>query len=228
MPLNNNTNTYYTPRQLKLPLVIEELIDISDPVYTFCDVVENIDLKKYFASEESRTGRPRCDSLKLLKVILFAFMEHGIQSLRDLTKLCRTDIRYMYLLDGMKAPSHATFGKFINCELTDTIEDIFKDINSYIVEKDNVDLNHVYIDGTKIEANANKYTWVWKNASLKNRAKLFIKISELVDQINNEILNPLGITIEKREGYAIEYAEDILERYSKAANIGGIKRGQYQ
>ena len=219
MPLNNNTNTYYTPRQLKLPLVIEELIDISDPVYTFCDVVENIDLKKYFASEESRTGRPRCDSLKLLKVILFAFMEHGIQSLRDLTKLCRTDIRYMYLLDGMKAPSHATFGKFINCELTDTIEDIFKDINSYIFEKDNVDLNHVYIDGTKIEANANKYTWVWKNASLKNRAKLFIKISELVDQMNNEILNPLGITIEKREEYAIEYAEDILERYSKAANI---------
>ena len=219
MPLNNNTNTYYTPRQLKLPLVIEELIDISDPVYTFCDVVENIDLKKYFASEESRTGRPRCDSLKLLKVILFAFMEHGIQSLRDLTKLCRTDIRYMYLLDGMKAPSHATFGKFINCELTDTIEDIFKDINSYIFEKDNVDLNHVYIDGTKIEANANKYTWVWKNASLKNREKLFIKISELVDQMNNEILNPLGITIEKREEYAIEYAEDILERYSKAANI---------
>ena len=86
-------------------------------------------------------------------------MEHGIQSLRDLTKLCRTDIRYMYLLDGMKAPSHATFGKFINCELTDTIEDIFKDINSYIFEKDSVDLNHVYIDGTKIEANANKYTF---------------------------------------------------------------------
>lgn len=71
MRLNNNTNAYYTPRQLKLPLVIEELIDISDPVYTFCDVVEHIDLKKYFADEESKTGRPRFDSLKLLKIIQF-------------------------------------------------------------------------------------------------------------------------------------------------------------
>ena len=219
MQLTKNTNSYYTPRQLKLPLVIEELIDVSDPVYTFCDVVEHIDLKKYFATEESKTGRPRCDSLKLLKVILFAFMEHGIQSLRELTKLCKTDIRYMYLLDGMKAPSHATFGNFINCELTDKIEDIFKEVNGYIFERDDVDLSHAYIDGTKIEANANKYTWVWKNASLKNRSKLFVKISDLVDDMNSTVFNPIGIMIKKREEYAIEYLEDILEQYSRAADI---------
>ena len=44
----------------------------------------------------------------------------------------------------------------------------------------NVDLNHVYIDGTKIEANANKYSWVWKKSCEKNRLKVFARITELL------------------------------------------------
>jgi transposase len=129
MQKNKNTINRYTPRQLKLPLEIEKIIDISNPVYTFCDVMDHIDLSKYFAEVKGcKTGRPKCDAKKLLKVILFAFMEHGISSLRDIEKLCRTDIRYMYLLDEMKAPSFATFGNFIRNELTVTIEQIFNDM----------------------------------------------------------------------------------------------------
>ena len=77
MRLTNKTNVNYTPRQLKLPLEIEKLIDISDPVYTFCEVMDHIDLSRYFVAKGYKTGRPRCDERKLLKVILFAFMEHG-------------------------------------------------------------------------------------------------------------------------------------------------------
>ena len=75
-------------------------------------------------------------------------------------KMCKTDIRFMYLLDDMKAPSFATFGNFIRDELTESIEPIFIEINTYIFDVDKVDLNHTYIDGTKIEANANRYSWV--------------------------------------------------------------------
>ena len=127
---------------------------------------------------------PRCDAQKLLKVILFAFMENGICSLREIEKLCRNDIRYLYLLDGMKTPSFATFGNLIRKELTDSVEQIFADINSYIFTKDHVDLQHTYIDGTKIEANANRYTWVWKKSCVKNRQKVFDKISLLIDAMN--------------------------------------------
>lgn len=91
--------------------------------------MDHIDLTIYFAEEGCKTGRPRCDEQKLLKVILFAFMEHGISSLRDIEKLSRNDIRYMYLFDDMKAPSFATFGNFIRKELTISIEEIFNDIN---------------------------------------------------------------------------------------------------
>lgn len=85
-------------------------------------------------------------------------MENGISSLRDIEKLCRNDIRYLYLLDDMEAPSFATFGNFIRNELTESIEQIFLDVNTYLFQKDHVDLEHTYIGGTKIEDNANRYT----------------------------------------------------------------------
>lgn len=230
MRLTNNTNGNYTARQLKLPLEIEKLIDISDPVYTFCEVMDHIDLSGYFVEKDYKTGRPRCDEQKLLKVILFAFMENGIRSLREIEKLCRNDIRYMYLLDDMAAPSFATFGNLIRNELTDSMEQIFLDINKYIFEKDHVDLEHTYIDGTKIEANANRYTWVWKKSCLRNRDKVFAKISVLIESMNTNVLSFLGIKLEKRSEYVIDYVTELLENYKSAtaldteAFVSGIGR----
>ena len=220
MLLNTKTNNNYTARQLKLPLEIEKIIDISDPVYTFCEVMDHIDLSGYFVEKKGcKTGRPRCDAEKLLKVILFAFMEQGFCSLREIEKLCRTDIRYMYLLDDMKAPSFATFGNFIRNELTTAIEKIFIDVNSYIFKADNVDLEHAYIDGTKIEANANKYTWVWKKSCMTNRDKMFTKITALINAMNNDVLYLLGVKFETREEYAIEYLETLIEKYSDIVGL---------
>ena len=219
MRLKNSTSGNYTIRQLKLPLEIEKLIDIADPVYTFCEVLDHMDLSKYFVEKDYKTGRPACDKQKLLKVILFSFMEHGISSLREIEKYCRTDIRYLYLLDGMKAPSFATIGNLIRNELTTSIEQIFTDINAYIFEKEQVDLAHLYIDGTKIEANANRYTWVWKKSCLKNRDKVFEKISALIDTMNETVLGYLGVKLETRETYAIEYVEEILATYVAAVGL---------
>lgn len=157
-----------TPYQLKLPLEISKIIKISDPVYTFSEVFDHIDLKKHLAIKESRTGRKRYDSEILLKVILFAFMENGYVSTREIEKLCNTDIRFMWLLQGEKAPSHMTIDNFMRNCLTDSIDEIFNEINAYIFEKEKVDLEHIYIEGTKITANANKYSWVWKKSSVKN------------------------------------------------------------
>lgn len=213
MRLINSTNVNFTTHQLKLPLEIEKLIDIADPVYTFCEVMDRIDLTPYFVDDKDyKTGRPRCDAQKLLKVILFAFMEHGISSLRELEKLCRNDIRFLYLLDGMKTPSFATFGNFIRNELSSSIEHIFKDINTYIFETEQVDLQHTYIDGTKLEANANRYTWVWKKSCIKNRGKVFEKLSSLIDAMNAEVLGYLGVKFEKRDTRNVPAAMFIISR----------------
>ena len=157
---NHINKIYNTPYQLKLPLEIEKIIEISDPVYTFCEVFNQIDLKRYLVVKENRTGRKRFDSEALLKVILFDFMEHGYVSTREIEKLCKTDIRFMYLLDEQPAPSHMTIDNFMNHCLGESIYKIFEEINGYIFEVEKVDTEHLYIDGTKLEANANKYSWV--------------------------------------------------------------------
>ena len=66
-----------------------------------------------------------------------------------------------------------------------------------------------------MEANANRYTWVWKKSCVKNRDKVFEKVSALIDSINIQVLNYQGIGFEKRNEYAIDYLEELLEKYTK-------------
>lgn len=180
--------------QLKLPVEISTIIEISDPVYTLCEVMDSIDLKKYLAAPESKTGRKRYNSEILLKVILFAFMEFGYVSIGRIEQLCKTDIRFMWLLQDESVPSHMTIDNFMNETLLGNIKDIFTEINEYIFSKEKVDTNHIYIDGTKIPANAYKYGWVWKKSCLKNRNKTIGKITALLTEINQEI-EVLGVRL---------------------------------
>ena len=128
--MNNQPQEYYTPFQLKIPIEIEKIIEISDPVYTFCEEMNHIDLNQYLTTEDRRTGRPRYDEITLLKVILCAFMENGYESLRKIEKLCKTEIRFMWLLQDNPPPSHMTIDNFMNNVLSEKIDEIFADINS--------------------------------------------------------------------------------------------------
>ena len=91
-------------------------------------------------------------------------------------------------------PSHMTIDNFMNETLLGNTKDIFTEINEYIFSKEKVDTNHIYIDGTKIPANAYKYGWVWKKSCLKNRNKTFGKITALLTEINQEI-EVLGVRL---------------------------------
>ena len=200
----------YTPIQLKLPVDMERIIKINDPVYSFSEVMAHIDLNKYFVEKEHGTGRPRYDREKLLKIVLFAFMEFGYCSVRFIQKLCETDIRFLWMLDEENAPCHMTISNFIQKELSVSLDAIFNDINRYMFGKLGVDLNHAYIDGTKIEANANKYTWVWKKSCIKSRNNVFEKLSALLEDINAYMALYQRAIFEVRQEYAIEYVEYIL------------------
>lgn len=76
----------------------------------------------------------------------------------------RANIWYMYLMD-YEMPSYRSFGYFVNVEINGQIEDIFPAIMEYIRKEDCVDLEDLYIDGSKFEANVNKYPWVWKKGT---------------------------------------------------------------
>ena len=96
---------------------------------------------KYFVEEKDhKTGRPRYDRVKLLKIVLFAFMEFGYCSVRFIQRLCETDIRFLWMLDGEEAPCHMTIDNFISNELRFSLDEVFHDINSYMFKKLDVDL----------------------------------------------------------------------------------------
>ena len=223
--MKNQPQKYYTPIQLKMPVEMERMIEVSDPVYTFNEVMTHIDLEKYFAVKERRTGRPRYAAIKLLKVILFAFMENGYISTRQIEKLCKTDIRFLWLLDGDKAPSHMTIDNFMKSILNCGIDEIFQDINTYIFAMEDVDLNHVYMDGTKIIANANRYSWVWKKSCVTNRKKVFASVTAILDEMNISGLELQGVQLGTREEYAVEYLEQLLGEY---AALMGLEPGRFK
>lgn len=131
-------------------------------------------------------------------------------SLREFEDNCKVNIKFMYLMDNEK-PSYRTFGYFINEILADSIETIFNDVNQKIFKEENVDLNHLYIDGSKFEANANKYTWVWKKAIEKSRYRLYEKI--------NTTLVWSGLHVDTNTEYVPEGLKDITKRF---AEIWGI------
>ncbi|WP_320928862.1 hypothetical protein [Hungatella sp.] len=77
----------------------------------------------------------------------------------------------------------------------------------------------VYTFCEVIEANANRYTWVWKKSCTKNRGKIFEKISTLIDAMNLEVLGYLNVKLEKREEYAIDYVSELLEMYKLGTKL---------
>lgn len=176
IPLHKN----HIPFQMKLPLNLGILINESDPVWTFNEVMEGVNLAQYL--KVNRIGREPYNPFMMLKVILFSEMLGGM-SYRQLEDACKNDIRFMFLANEM-TPSHNTFKNFVNDKLLSNINDIFVEINKYLIDKDNIDTSIIYIDGTKIEANANKYTFVWKKVALKTQSKRIEDTKRLFEELN--------------------------------------------
>ena len=222
--MKNNTDRNYNAKQGRLPVFIAESLEICDPVLAFDRIMEEIEIEQYLKPEDgSRIGRPGYCRVNMLKTILYGFMDTGYASLRELEDRCKVNLRYMYLMDS-ETPTYHCFGDFINEELAEGIEDIFKAVMKYIREKDHVDLQHVYIDGTKLEANANKYSWVWRKGTEKSRYKLFGKVTALLSEINEEIACT-GLHIETSTEYTPEQLQELAERY---AALVGIDRTQFK
>ena len=204
-------NNYCNSKQGYLPLFLSDYLDLLDPVLTFDRLMGRIDLNKYLTDiPEYTTGRLRYNPVNMLKTVLFGFMTSGYCSLRELEDNCKVNIRFMYLMDH-QTPSYRTFGYFINEILQDKIENIFNDINHAIFNDEHVDLQHLYIDGSKFEANANKYTWVWKKATEKFRYKLYEKITVEIEEINAEIAWS-GVQITTNPEYVPDYLNEIVEQ----------------
>ena len=154
------------------------MIPANDPVRLLSAFVEGMDLSELYQTYD-RVRKNQASPRQMLKIMSYAAM-NGIFSSRDIETACRRDINFMYLLEGMAAPDHATLARFVSLHLSACSKDILSEVTSSLLELGEISGKTVFIDGTKIEANANRYTFVWKKAVTKSLAKLFGKITLLV------------------------------------------------
>jgi transposase len=169
--------------QLVLPLNFEMLIPEDDSVRLLSQILEGLDYKKLYKAY-SHTGRkPSVDPKILFKVLTYAY-SNNIYSSRKIEAACRRDINFMWLLRGAKAPDHSTIARFRKEYLSDAVEGLFYQLVKHLHSIGEVRFENVFVDGTKIEANANKYTFVWKKVVNKNEAKMFLKIQSCLEAIN--------------------------------------------
>lgn len=123
-------------------------------------------------------GRPRYNLFDLFATMLYGFA-YDVGSLRDLEKRCKFDARYIYLMQG-ECPSYVVFGNFFNDYVVPNRDEVFSLVTKAILKECDIPLTDVFVDGTKIEANANKYKFVWKPTSFHK--KLCEKVRRLLNQ----------------------------------------------
>ena len=178
--LQQNYSSFSRPYQLKLPLEIGHIIPDNDCVRLLGQFVEELDLSDLY-STYSKVKENQVSPRQMLKIMLYAYHEGNFSS-RGIEKACKRDINYMYLLEGRSAPDHATIARFRSIHFTEVAEKYLSMSVNYLMELGEISGKEIFIDGTKIEANANKYTFVWKKSVTKNQAKLLDKMALLVQE----------------------------------------------
>lgn len=163
---------------------IERKYNISkdSSVRLLYEVTEELNYDKLNEAYAKRGRKSVISPKTLFRILIYGFMEK-IYSSRDLEKACNRDINFIWLLRGEKAPDHNTIARFRSEKLTSCIDDLFNQLVIKLAEKEEIQYQNIFIDGTKIEANANRYTFVWKKSTEKYEAKLKEKIQKDVPAI---------------------------------------------
>lgn len=199
----------YISNQLVLfPQRIDENIADNDPVRIVNAVVDSLNLQEFKKLYRER-GRSAYHPKMMLKVILYAYM-NNVYSCRKIEKLLLRDIHYIWLA-GYEKPDFITINRFRN-RVKNEINNIFTQIVVLLAERGFITLDVEYIDGTKIESKANKYTFVWRKTIEKNRAKLMDKISVLLQQIDMEIAQEKACEREKVE-FTPETLTELIDEF---------------
>lgn len=180
-------------KQLVLPIDTEVLIPANDSVRLLSQVMEELEYSKLYEAYSPKGRKAAVAPKSLFKVLVYGYM-CGHYSSRALERACCRDINFMYLLAGDKAPDYSTIARFRSGRLDGVTEDLFRQLVEKLHERGDVRFDTLFVDGTKIESCANKYTFVWKKATEKNEAKLQAKAKEQWAQMFGEETVPEEIS----------------------------------
>jgi len=167
----------YSPNQaMLLPPSLEELIAANHPVRVVERIINNIDadcLLRQYKGGGTSSYHPRM----LLKVLIYSYLCNVFSS-RKMESALKENIHFMWL-SGMSYPDHNTLNRFRSDRLKDVLKEIFAQVVLLLVESGHVSLHEIYVDGTKIESKANRYTFVWGNAIKTSKLRIAQQLKSL-------------------------------------------------
>ena len=178
-----HTKNYNNNDRLFFLLNPNDDIAANDPVRVVDAIVESLDLSEFKKLYRER-GRCPYHPKMMLKIILYAYM-NNIYSCRKIERAVKRDIHFIWLA-AQERPDFVTINRFRN-RVKDEINNIFTQTVLLLADRGFITLDVEYVDGTKIESKANKYTFVWRKSVEKNRAKLQDKIRVLLGQIDDAV-----------------------------------------
>jgi transposase len=209
----------YNMNQIVLPLDLEVKLQNNDIAFHVHHLVESIPHEAFepFLRNE---GCPAYHPRMMLKIILCAYTQ-SVFSGRKIEALLKDSIRMMWLAQGYE-PSYRTINRFrVQSEVKDLIRQCFVQFRCQLIEEKLIDQEAVFIDGTKIEANANKFTFVWKKSIEKYHQSLIEKSNQLYDELlENEIIpeiereNDEQLSLEEL-AQLVQKVDDVVTEYDK-------------
>jgi transposase len=182
--MRNNLNTQdqykvsVENNQLVLVLNSEILLPEDAPVRVTSAQLEELDYRKLYEAYSSKGRKSVADPRVLFKVMAYGY-QCGIYSSRKLEEACKYRVDFMWLLENGKAPDHSTLSRFRTGRCAEAVEDLFYQYIQLLEKQNEVDHKSVFIDGTKIESRAGRYTFNWRGTAEKNLAKAKQKALEL-------------------------------------------------
>lgn len=176
-------NDFFEKGQLKIYFDLFQLgLPAGDPVYTLKQVMEELNYTSLLA-QYSTKGRNGYNPIMMYAVITYAAMR-GVKSIDRIVELCGRDLAFIWLTKGQK-PQRDAFYDFIKFKLTDSIlDDLHYQFLRRLQKEGLISLETLFIDGTKIEANANRYTFVWRGSINYHLAGLLDTIDALYTRYN--------------------------------------------
>ena len=174
----------YTMEQPSLlPPNLEELIPEDHLVRVVNRVMDELDLEPIL-NEYKGGGTSSYHPRMMLKVLVYAYTQK-VNSSRQIAKGLRENVNFMWI-SGNNRPDFRTINRFRSSVMKEGIEVVFSEVLQYLIEGGYVTLENYFLDGTKIEANANKYKWVWAKSTAKYKERLQERIQGLLENIEAE------------------------------------------
>ena len=170
----------YTNRQMMMIPDLECLIPEHHIARIIDEFIESIPYEVLIAHYDSGGRAPYHPKL-MLKIILYGYTQK-VYSSRRIAQMTRENIPMMWLA-GMQQPDHRTINEFRGERMPEILDDVFEQLILQLIDAQLIDLEHIFVDGTKIEANANKYSFVWKKAVNNFDGKLHEKAKALVAEV---------------------------------------------